>query len=85
MRAKLASLICAVSTIAVLSVSSTYAAVNVADNGGLGAAKPAVNRPDTIVAQAWWDAAAHAANAQQQVTTGQGPPAVHRGPQRYRR
>ena len=85
MRAKLASLICAVGTIAVLSVSSTYAAVNVADNGGLGAAKPPVNRADTIVAQAWWDAAANAANAQQQITTRQGPPQVRRGTQRYRR
>ena len=82
MRVKLASLISAISAIAVLSVSSTYAAVNVADNGGLDAAKPPVNRADTIVAQAWWDAAA---NAQQQVTTGQGPPPVRRGAQRYRR
>ena len=82
---KLASLISAISAIAVLSVSPTYAAVNVADNGGLGAAKPPVNRADTIVAQAWWDAAANAANTQQQVTTGQGPPPVRRGTQRYRR
>jgi hypothetical protein len=84
MRAKLASLICAVGTIAILSVSSTYAAVNVAADGGLSAAKPLANKA-VIVAQAWWDAAANAANAQQQVTTGQGPPPVRRGTQRYRR
>jgi predicted cobalt transporter CbtA len=82
MRVKLASLICAVSTIAVVWVSATYAAVTVASDSGLGATKPPVNRADTIVAQAWWDAAA---NAQQQVTTGQGPPPVRRGAQRYRR
>jgi hypothetical protein len=85
MRAKLASLICAVSTIAVLSVSSTYAAVNVAPDGGLSAAKPLAKKAETIVAQAWWDAAANAANAQQQVVTRQAAPLVRRGTQRYRR
>jgi predicted cobalt transporter CbtA len=85
MRVKLASLISAISAIAVLSVSSTYAAVTVASGSGLSAAKPLANKADTIVAQAWWDAAANAANAQQQVTTGQGPPPVRRGTQRYRR
>jgi hypothetical protein len=67
MRARLASLICAVSAIAAVWVSPTYAAVTVAS--GLSAAKPPVNKANTIVAQAWWDAAANAANAQQQVTT----------------
>jgi len=85
MRVKLASLISAISAIAVLSVSSTYAAVSVAGGSGLSAAKPLANKAETIVAQAWWDAAANAANAQQQVTTGQGPPPVRRGTQRYRR
>jgi hypothetical protein len=82
MRVKLAPLISAISAIAVLSVSSTYAAVTIADNGGLSAATPLANKA-TIVAQAWWDAAANAANTQQQVTTGQGPPPVRRGTQRY--
>ena len=85
MRARLASLIRAVSAIAVVWVSPTYAAVTVARDSGLSGAKPLVNRADTIVAQAWWDAAANAANAQQQVTTRQGPPLVRRGTQRYRR
>jgi hypothetical protein len=85
MRVKLAPLISAISAIAVLSVSPTYAAVTVASGSGLSAAQPLANKADTIVAQAWWDAAANAANAQQQVTTGQGPPPVRRGTQRYRR
>ena len=87
MRVKLAPLISAISAIAVLSVSPTYAAVTVASGSGSGlsAAQPLANKADTIVAQAWWDAAANAANAQQQVTTGQGPPPVRRGTQRYRR
>jgi hypothetical protein len=85
MRAKLASLICAVSAIAVVWVSPIYAAVTVASDCGLSAAKPLANTSKTIVAQAWWAAAANAANAQQQVTTRQGAPLVRRGTQRYRR
>jgi hypothetical protein len=82
MRVKPTSLIRAVSVIAFLSVSSTYAAVNVAADG---AAKPLANETEIVVAQAWWDAAANAANAQQQVTTRQEPPLVRRVTQRYRR
>ena len=57
---KLISLTCAVCGIAIVSVSCAYAAVNVADNGAVRAAKSPESKVETIVAQAWWDAAYNA-------------------------
>jgi hypothetical protein len=56
MWAKLMSLTCAVCGIAIVSVSCAYAAVSVADNGARATKSPE-SKVETIVAQAWWDAA----------------------------
>jgi hypothetical protein len=85
MRVKLISLTCAVSGIAIVSVSCAYASVNVADNGALRAAKSPESKVETIVAQAWWDAAYNATTAQQQAPTRQARPLVRNENQSYRR
>jgi hypothetical protein len=82
MRVKLTS-ICAANAIAVLWASSAYAAAN-DDIGSLGIAKPPV-KIETIIAQAWWDAAANAATAQQQPVTRQAVPFIRNANQRYHR
>jgi hypothetical protein len=85
MRAKKISLICAVCAIAVISGSWwANAAVNVGDDGGLSAAKPAENKIGMIVAQAWWDAA-YNATAQRQAAAQQATPLVRSKNRRYRR
>jgi hypothetical protein len=79
---KLTSLAFAVCAIGVVSGSWAYAAVSVTDDA---AAKPVEHKAETIVAQAWWEAAYSAATAQQQAAPRQAAPWVRRENQRYRR
>ena len=81
---KLISLNCAVCGIAIVSVSCAYAAVNAADNGARATKSPE-SKVETIVAQAWWDAAYNATTAQQQAPTRQARPLVRNENRSYRR
>jgi hypothetical protein len=85
MWAKLISLASAVCGIAIVSVSCAYAAVNVAHDGALRAAKSPENKVETIVAQAWWDAAYNGVTAQQQTPTRRAGPLVRHENRSYRR
>jgi hypothetical protein len=80
MRGKTLSLICAAFAIALVSGSWANAAVNIADDSGSSATKPAANTVEMTVAQAWWDAAYGAAMAQRQGPVQQAAPI-----RRYRR
>ena len=79
---KLISLTCAV---CVIAVSCAYAAVNVTDNGEVRAAKSPESKVETIVSQAWWDAAYNATATQQQAPTRQAAPLVRNENRSYRR
>jgi hypothetical protein len=85
MSARLILLACAVCCVAVVAASCASAAVNVGENAGLRTARSPESNAETIVAQAWWDAAYQATTAQRQPPTRTAAPWIRNENRRYRR